>query len=156
MRQGMRRALLTLASCTLGGCEGQPSCEEDIRAQVLDARVNVAVGELTVTAELADEASERERGWKHRRCDLEALLLVPDAPSSELPIWGCGLSTALDVMFIEGGLVTAIERLEPCPEPCGSCESIGEQLLVDAVLEVPADALGSDVQVGATVNYTLP
>ena len=149
----LRAVTLVLALCSLGGCEDQAICEEDIRAQQLDSRVQVSIGEASVSAELANDANERERGWKHRQCDLEALLLVPDEPSSALGIWGCALSTPLDAYFIKDGLVGAVERIEPCPEPCGACPLFGEQLLIDAVLELPAGTLGPNVQPGASVSY---
>lgn len=145
----MRAAiLLALAAVVASGCEGEAACEEDIRAQVLDERVEIAVDGATLLAELADEAVERDRGWKHRRCDREALLFVPDAPG-ELPVWGCGLVEAIDVVFIADGLAVAVEVLAPCPEPCGGCPVIGEGVLVDAVLELPT---GSGVEVGDRVE----
>jgi uncharacterized membrane protein (UPF0127 family) len=154
-----RRELLGLLSA-LGlsgalGCEPEEICEEDLRAQVIEERVEITIGAAQLEAELADDPSERERGWMHRVCEREAILLVPDAPGSELPVWGCALPEAVDAYFIAAGEVAAIERLDPCPEPCGSCPLTGEQLLVDAVLEVPPGAL-PDVELGAPVSFTLP
>ena len=116
-------------------CEGEPVCVEDPRAQVLDERVEVTLAEHVVPAELADEAVERERGWKHRACDRQALLLLPDAPGP-VPVWGCGLTAAIDAVFVADGEIVAIERIEPCPEPCGACPSVGAELEVDGVVEL--------------------
>ncbi|NVB42451.1 DUF192 domain-containing protein [Pseudenhygromyxa sp. WMMC2535] len=136
-------ALAPTLSLALFACPGpEPVCEEDIRAQVLDTTALTIVElELELDAELADEAVERDRGWKHRRCDREALLLIPDLPASELPVWGCALTEAIDVALIRDELVLAVERLEPCAEPCASCPVIAEGVSVDAVLELPADSV---------------
>lgn len=130
----------------LAGCEPTVMCEEDIRAQVLDDRIDVVVGGQSLTAELADEANERERGWKHRRCGREALALVPDVAGEPVPIWGCALVEPIDVAFVSGGeIVELVEGLVPCDEPCQGCELIGEGLAVDLVLEIPAGALQLEV-----------
>ena len=146
-------ALLVLATATATAtplaCEGEGACEEDIRAQVIDERVEITVDGAALLAELADETVERDRGWKHRRCDREALLFVPDAPGEALPIWGCALVEAVDVVFIADGQAQAVEALAPCPEPCDACPIVGEGLPVDAVLELPA---GSGVEVGDAVQ----
>ena len=122
------------------GC-GTAPCEEDVRAQVIDERVALVVGDTRVEAELADEVVERERGWMHRVCGREALLLVPDAPG-ELPVWGCGLVEPVDLFWIRDGEVVARDLdLEPCVEPCTGCPIVGEGLVIDAVLESPAGTL---------------
>jgi uncharacterized membrane protein (UPF0127 family) len=147
-----RRSALALVAW-LGACEGAPElCDEDPRAQVLDERVEIEIGALLISAELAATATARERGWKHRRCDREALLLVPDAPGTALPVWGCALVEPLDAHFIADQQVRAIERIEPCPEPCEGCPRVGEELLVDAVLEVPADALVTEIGASAIIR----
>jgi uncharacterized membrane protein (UPF0127 family) len=130
-------ALTLLGPASLGGCEDPPACVEDARAQVLDERILVTLDGVTVEAELADDPVERERGWMHRRCDREALLLTLPEPGP-LPIWGCALSSAIDAVFVADAVIVAIERVEPCPEPCGACPITGEGLEVAAVLELPA------------------
>ncbi|MEZ4385932.1 MAG: DUF192 domain-containing protein [Nannocystaceae bacterium] len=141
-------ALLLSAACEGG------ECEEDIRAQVLDARAALTIGDASLTAEVARTDVERERGWKHRRCALEGLLLVaPD--SGELDLWGCGMTTAIDVLWIRDGVVTAIDAgVEPCAEPCGGCPVLGRDSPVDAALEVPAGSL--EVEIGAAVRGLAP
>ena len=129
-------------------CEGGGACEEDIRAQVIEEEAELMVGEQIVVAEVANTDVERERGWKHRRCDREALLLL--APSDgTLSMWGCGLTEAVDVFWIRDGEVIAIDgAVEPCAEPCGTCAIIsvdGEEQPVDAALEVPQGALRASV-----------
>lgn len=126
-----------------GGCE-PTGCEEDIRAQVIDQRIRLELGDEVLEAELADEPHERERGWMHRRCDREALLLVPERPSA-LPIWGCALVEPLDLHLIRDGVVVEVVRdLEPCSRPCGRCPVVGESIAVDAVLETPAGGLKAE------------
>ncbi|MFV8749661.1 DUF192 domain-containing protein [Nannocystaceae bacterium ST9] len=141
-------AALALA---LAGCEVGETCEEDSRAQRLDEHARVLVGELEIVAELADQAHERERGWMHRRCDLDALLLVADEPASELAIWGCALAVPLDVWFVAEGRVIEHAELEPCAEPCGACPLLGEGSKVDAVLEAPRGELA--IAVGDAIDY---
>ena len=86
-------------------------------------------------AELADDAVERDRGWKKRACDREAILLVPDQPSP-LPVWGCDLAEGIDVIGMHEGAVVYVEPLDPCEPPCGGCPTVGDNITVDAVLEV--------------------
>ncbi|MCA9655275.1 MAG: DUF192 domain-containing protein [Myxococcales bacterium] len=133
--------LVGLALLGAPGCEQDETCEEDVRAQVLDERVTLELGDETLEAELADEPTERERGWRHRRCDREGLLLVPDAPG-ELPIWGCGLTAPIDLHLLRDAMVVEVVRdLPPCELPCDACPVVGEGRVVDAVLETPAGAL---------------
>lgn len=148
-----RRSAAILAAFVGLACEGG-ECDEDIRAQVLDARATLTIGDATLTAEVAQTDVERERGWKHRRCDLEGLVLVaPD--DGALDLWGCGLTTAVDVLWIKDGAVQAIAAgVEPCPEPCGGCPLVSPDSPVDAALEVPAGSL--DVEAGALVGGLEP
>lgn len=155
MRRGTARlALAVFASISAIACEVGGSCEEDIRAQVLEQRAELVIGEQVVHAEIASTDVERERGWKHRRCDLDALLIV--APSSgELSIWGCGLIEAVDVLWIRDGQVIAIDGpIEPCAEPCGACVLSNAGEAVDAALEVPQGMLKASI--GAVVEGLVP
>ncbi len=145
---------IALASLLLlaDACEQQPICEEDIRAQVLDEHVEVTIGERSFKAELADDPVERDRGWKHRRCDRVAILLVPDSPGASMPVWGCGLLEPIDAAFIADGQLVALEHIEPCAEPCAACSSFGDGLTVDAVLEVPAEKLAG-LDLGSPTSF---
>ncbi len=139
-------ALLLAAAAAAFGCDGGDAvCKENLGAQTIEERVMVEVADATVDAELADDASERARGWRKRACNREAILLVPDEPEP-LPIWGCELVGALDVIGVHAGAVVYVERLEPCAAPCGGCPTVGDGITVDAVLETPAGAL--EVAVG--------
>ena len=151
----LRLSLLVLALPSVG-CEEPETCEEDIRAQVLDERVEITLEGRMLVAELADDAVERDRGWRHRLCDREALLLVPDQAPEALGIWGCALSEPLDAVFIAEGEVIAVERIEPCPEPCSSCPIVGQALEVDAVLELPLDPDNPAPAPGASADFELP
>lgn len=133
----------------VAGCEGAMPCEENVGAQSIEQRIEVEVGDATVSAELADEATERERGWRKRACGREAILLVPDRPGP-LPVWGCELVDSIDVVGIRDGRVVFVERLASCEPPCGGCPTVGDGISVDAILEVPANAL--DVSVGASAS----
>ncbi len=142
---GLGLGLANLATACDGG-----SCEEDIRAQVLDARATIEIGDQQLNAEVATTEVERERGWKHRRCALEGLALI--APEDgELSLWGCGLREAVDVHWIRDGQVLGTHGpLEPCAEPCGACPIVEAGAPVDAAIEVPHGAL--EVRAGDTVT----
>ncbi len=132
------------------GCGLSSACHEDIRAQRLDERVSLVVGDETIDAELADDDVELGRGWMHRRCSREGILLVsPDG--GPLPIWGCGLVAPIDLYFIRDGEVQlVVHELEPCDSACGRCPAEGDGLDVDAVLETPTGDLTA--QVGTAVS----
>ncbi|MCH9682552.1 MAG: DUF192 domain-containing protein [Deltaproteobacteria bacterium] len=137
-------ALGGLLLAAASGCE-RPACDESIRAQVLDERVLLELGDETVEAELADDQTKVERGWMHRRCNREGILLVPPQ-RGPLPIWGCGLVSPVDLHFIRDGQVRHVVRgLEPCGSLCSLCPLEGEDLEVDGVLETPVDALTAEV-----------
>lgn len=131
------------------GCEGAQPCGENAGAQTLQERVEVEIGDASVSAELADDPTERERGWRKRACGREAILLVPDEPGA-LPVWGCELVDPVDVVGIRDGSVVFVEELSPCELPCGGCPTVGDGIPVDGLVELPADAL--DVRVGAPAS----
>lgn len=146
----MRLLVLLGLSASLWGCDRVEDCEENLGAQSLDERVELVIADQTVSAELADDEVERERGWRKRACDREAILLVPDQPEA-LAIWGCELVDTIDVIGVHDGQVVFVERLEPCNAPCNGCATVGDGVIADGVLEVPADAL--NVEVGDAVDW---
>lgn len=91
----------------------------------------------TLPTEVADQQVERDRGWRHRLCNRHALLLVPDA-RGPLPVWGCELALPIDVALVRDGTIVDVAPLEPCPAPCDACPTVGDGVVVDAVLEVPS------------------
>lgn len=138
----LRRAWwpLGLSCVVVLGCDSEDDCQEDPQAQVLDTRRQIEVDGVAIEAEIADDAVERERGWRHRVCAREALLLIPDS-RGPLPIWGCGLTDAVDLLFVaDDEILEVVRALPPCDEPCTNCPQVGQSLDVDAVLELPADA----------------
>jgi uncharacterized membrane protein (UPF0127 family) len=145
----MRHVIIALAA-VLVGCEDDAECVENVGAQSIEERVEVSVADQRVSAELADEAVERERGWRKRACNKEGILLVPDQPDP-LPVWGCELVESLDVVGISQGSVVFVASLEPCGPPCGGCPTVGDDIPVDAILEVPPNAL--DVAVGDRASW---
>ena len=148
----MRRlALLGLLGTLSSACDPAEACEENVGAQSLDERVELVLADQTVSAELADDAVERERGWRKRACNREAILLVPDQPDA-LAVWGCELVDPIDVIGLRDGAVVFVERLDPCEAPCGGCPTVGEDVIVDGILEVLPNALR--VEVGSPVDWT--
>ncbi len=152
-------ALLLAALASAGACEG--ACEEDIRAQTLEERRLITIaaeGEtIEVLVEVARSQTERERGWKHRQCDMEGLALALESPT-EAPVWMCEVGVALDLLFVRGGELVAVERAAPpCAAPCDACPRYGEGVTVDAVIELPHGQY-SDVElaVGGAVSGLTP
>ncbi len=121
---------------------------------MLDRRAALEIGDQQIDAEVAGTQVERERGWKHRRCDREGLLLI--APEDGLlSLWGCGLHEAVDVHWIrDGQVIRSDSALEPCAEPCGGCPLLDPGEPVDAALEVPLGAL--EVSPGDAVQGLAP
>ncbi len=166
------RTVLTRAAAALLGISAacdldtDTKCEEDPAAQIIVERIELSVydaaptdeanGEPTAPisvlhAELADEQVERERGWRHRVCDREALLMVQATPAP-IGIWGCGLVAPISVAFIrDHEVIQAIDALEPCDASCLSCPIVGGELVVDAVLEL--DLQVTPLQIGHYVEY---
>lgn len=137
-----------LSCAVVLGCNSEDGCQEDPQAQVLDQRRQIEVDGVSIEAEVADDAVERERGWRHRVCAREALLLIPDS-RGPLPIWGCGLTDAVDLLFVANNEILEVVRaLPPCDEPCTGCPQVGQMLDVEAVVELPADATASLEAVG--------
>ncbi len=149
----MRRALAaSLWLLPLPACDGAAACTEDARAQRLDAHVSLTIDGVPLVAELADTDVARERGWRYRRCDREALLLRhdPGSAAAPLPVWGCALVDPIDVAFIaDGRIVRWHAGLEPCDRCDASCPIVGDDLEVDGVLELDAGAW--EFAVGDTV-----
>ena len=54
-----------------------------------------------------------------------------------MPIWTCEMTTAIDIAFVRDDEVVALaEAVRPCPAPCANCETFGDGVVVDGVLEV--------------------
>jgi uncharacterized membrane protein (UPF0127 family) len=133
---------MALAACV------DPPCDESTAAQVDLPALGVAIGSWRAVAEVADDATERGRGWRHRRCGRELLALLPaepEAPAAPLPVFGCALTSSLDVAFVRDERVVAIGALDPCPEPCTVCPLVGEDLPVHMVFEAPSGTFAGRV-----------
>lgn len=139
MSQGRAGRYAALLGAMVGACDPAASCDEDPQAQRLDERIEIMVDGATRLAEVADDAVERDRGWRHRQCGRDALLLVPD-DVMPVPIWGCALSSPVDLLFVrDAEIVEVVRELSPCPEPCSQCPIVGEGIEVEAVVEMPHD-----------------
>lgn len=143
----MTRHGLALVACVAAGvaaCGDEGECVEDIRAQVLAEVVEVTVGDAVVVAEVADSDVERARGWRHRRCGRDAIVLVGDG--QPLPVWMCEVPDPLDLVFVQGGrVVDVVEAAPPCGPPCDACPRYGEGLPVDGVVEWPAGRYAAEI-----------
>lgn len=133
-----------------GGPEGLP-CEEPTDGTPELERVSLMVRNTEVSAEVAMGEAARSSAWAGRRCDLEALLWVPDAvglAAVEL----CEVEVAVDLAFVREGEVVAVELARPpCDAPCEACPAYGEdEPAVDAVLWFPAGQV--DVAPGDSVT----
>lgn len=145
--------LLALLSAACGEPEGLP-CEEPPGAAAELDRVPLVVGEVEVSAEVALRDEERRSAWAGRRCDLDALLWVPDAVGA-VAVELCEVEVAVDLAFLREGEVIAVElERPPCAAPCEACPTYGDPTTVgastDAVLWFPAGQV--DVAVGDSVT----
>jgi len=80
----------------------------------------VALGNATVSAEVADSPEERARGLMDRETlgeNAGMLFAFPDeAPRS---FWMKNTKIALDIIFISSNfIIVGVQTMEPCEEPC--------------------------------------
>jgi uncharacterized membrane protein (UPF0127 family) len=137
----------------LSGC-GDPEslpCEEPVEASPELDRVPLMVGAAEVSAEVALGEQARRSAWAGRRCDLDALLWVPETVGPAA-VELCEVGVAVDLAFVRQGEVVALElERPPCDPPCEACPAHGEDgPAVDAVLWFPAGQV--EVAVGDSVT----
>jgi uncharacterized membrane protein (UPF0127 family) len=107
-------AVIVLAGCGDSGSDSSPGSSSPSAD-----RVEVAVGDATVEAEIADDDSERARGLGGRD------RLAPDAgmyfvlTDSSPRIWMKGMRFPLDLVWINGGRVVQVTPRVP-DEPPGT------------------------------------
>lgn len=136
----------------LGTACGEESlpCEEPAGAGPELERVSLMVRSTEVSAEVA-MGEARSSAWAGRRCELDALLWVPDAVGPAA-VTLCGVEVAVDLAFVRDGEVVAVALAQPpCEGPCDECPAYGEDGPgVDAVLWFPAGQV--DVVEGDSVT----
>lgn len=154
---------VTVASIVVGlgtlvglgaGCGGPDSlpCEEEPTEGAAELeRVPLVIRNTEVSAEVALGEEARRSAWAGRRCDLEALLWVPDAVGPA-DVELCGVEVAVDLAFVREGEVVLVDPgRPPCQAPCEACPQYGaDGPAVDAVLWFPAGEV--DVAVGDSVS----
>lgn len=138
MRHGLGVVVVFALAAACGDAELLP-CEEPAGASAELDRVPLRVRNTEVSAEVALGQAARDSAWAGRRCDLDALLWVPErvAPAA---VTLCEVEVAVDLAFVRHGEVVALalER-PPCNAPCDECPVYGEDGPgVDAVLWFPA------------------
>lgn len=111
----------------------------------------VQVGEKVYTVEVAATEDDQRQGLAGRP-EVEPgtgmLFLLPSRSTQQ--VWGAGMLVAVDVVWIAGGRVAAVDVLEPCTaKDQSTCPRLTAPSPVDAVLEVPA---GSGIVAGETVT----
>jgi uncharacterized membrane protein (UPF0127 family) len=153
MASGRALLGLVLLAAACGGPEHLP-CEEPPGAAAELDRVPLEVGDVEVSAEVALGDDERRSAWAGRRCDLDALLWVPEAVGP-VAVELCEVEVAVDLAFLHQGEVVAVElERPPCDAPCDACPTYGDDgsstAGVDAVLWFPAGQV--DVAVGDSVT----
>lgn len=160
------RAVVGLVLVLAMGC-GDPEslpCEEEPTEGTRELeRVSLMVRTTEVSAEVALDEEARRSAWAGRRCDLEALLWVPDAVGPAA-VELCEVEVAVDLAFVRNGEVVAVDLARPpCDAPCETCPAHGadgadgadgvdgaDGPAVDAVLWFPAGQV--DVVVGDSVT----
>lgn len=148
-RVGGSTLALTLA-IACGDPQSLPCEEPDGASPELD-RVALVIRETELSAELAASEHARESAWAGRRCDLDALLWVPEEVGpAEISL--CEVVVAVDLAFVREAEVVALEsELAPCRAPCDACTIHGGSgPVVDAVLWFPAGTV--DVAEGDMVD----
>jgi uncharacterized membrane protein (UPF0127 family) len=153
MASGRALLGLVLLAAACGGPEHLP-CEEPPGAAAELDRVPLEVGDVEVSAEVALGDDERRSAWAGRRCDLDALLWVPEAVGP-VAVELCEVEVAVDLAFLHQGEVVAVElERPPCDAPCEACPTYGDDGpsvdVVDAVLWFPAGQV--DVALGDSVT----
>jgi hypothetical protein len=141
---------LVSALCSAcGDADGLP-CEEPPGAEPELERVPPMVRDTEVSAEVAT-GEARSSAWAGRRCDLDALLWVPDAVGPAA-VTLCRVEVAVDLAFVRQGEVVALAPAQPpCDAPCSECPTHGQDgPTVDAVLWFPAGRV--DVAEGDSVT----
>jgi uncharacterized membrane protein (UPF0127 family) len=130
-------AVVFALAAACGDAESLP-CEEPAGASPELDRVPLSVRDTEVSAEVA-VGPARDSAWAGRRCDLDALLWVPERVGPAA-ITLCEVEVAVDLAFVRQGEVVALERERPpCSAPCDECPAHGEDgPAVDAVLWFPA------------------
>ena len=127
-------AALTLALIPLAGCS----------AETAQRAATVTVGEdLEFQVEVADTPQQQSEGLSARQ-DLPAGtgMLITFEPGKERQVWMAGMEIPIDIAWIADGQVLQISTLDPCTENDQSlCPRWKSPGAVDALLEVPADAL---------------
>lgn len=136
------------------GCGGpdQLPCEEEPTEGTEELeRIPLMVRNTEVSAEVALGEEARRSAWAGRRCDLEALLWVPDAVGPAA-VELCEVQVTVDLAFVREGEVVFVDPgRPPCEAPCEACPRYGaDGLAVDAVLWFPAGEV--DVAVGDSVS----
>lgn len=115
----------------------------------------VQVGERVYTVEVATTEDDQRQGLASRpEVDpgTGMLFLLPSRSTQQ--VWGAGMLVAVDVVWIAGGQVAAVDVLEPCTaRDQSTCPRLTAPSPVDAVLEVPA---GSGIVAGETVTLEGP
>ena len=111
----------------------------------------VQVGEKVYAVEVATTEDDQRQGLAGRP-EVEPgtgmLFLLPSRSTQQ--VWGAGMLVAVDVVWITGGQVAAVDVLEPCTaRDQSTCPRLTAPSPVDAVLEVPA---GSGIVAGETVT----
>lgn len=134
------RWLSLVAAVLILGCGSSPSTAV------------VSVGnDVVATVEVARTAEEQRVGLAGRD-DVEGGMLFSFDTRQERELWMADVMVPLDVAWITDGVVVEVRTLQPCTaastELCERWKSPGP---VDALLELPAGALGNVVS-GAVVS----
>lgn len=137
---------LAVMLAAASGCGGQGTPR---------SQTTVRIGALTYRVEVARTAEEQKEGLAGRK-DLPdgTGMLFRFGRSGEQQVWMAGMTVPLDIAWISGNEVLAVDTLFPCDDPDQSrCPRWTSPGSVDALLEVPAYSL-DDVAAGMRVTVT--
>ncbi|AQP52720.1 DUF192 domain-containing protein [Tessaracoccus flavescens] len=102
----------------------------------------VQVGEKVYTVEVATTEDDQRQGLAGQPEVEPGTGMLFRLPSrSTQQVWGAGMLVAVDVVWITGGQVAAVDVLEPCTaRDQSTCPRLTAPSPVDAVLEVQRDS----------------
>jgi uncharacterized membrane protein (UPF0127 family) len=145
MSPGAIRIAVALAALALAACGSSSAPEKAATEQAATekaATVSVRVGGTEVRADVAETAAARERGLSGRPRLAEGrgmLFVYPD--HAVRTYWMKGMRFPIDIVWIDEGEVTGIERDAPVPQG-GDLPLYSSRGPADHVLEVPAGWAG--------------
>lgn len=137
-------AAVSLAALALAGCDGgqeadPPAAPADVAVAV---SVGLAVGDVRLQVEVADDEAERAAGLRGRDGVPAGTGMVFRYPSARPVRFTMSRVTfPLTAVFAREGRVVAVEQMPPCAGTLAQCPTYGPDEPVDTVVEAAPPSL---------------